>query len=352
MGHWDDTRTAAWLDALGRRGWIAAAWPREYGGADLSVLEQFVLTQEITSAGAPTSRRMLNLVGPTIMLHGTAEQRATYLPPMLRGETAWCQGFSEPGAGSDLASLRTSAVRQGDDYVVNGQKIWTSGAHESDWMFMLVRTDGNAPKHRGISYLLVDMKSPGISVRPLLSLDGGHWFNEVFFEDVRVPLANRVGAENGGWYVATATLDFERSNIALAMTAKRSLQRLAGYLTARGNSASKGHRFEVADRWVETSVSELLSLVVVAMQAAGDVPNMEASRCKMYGTELWQRLAQTRMRLSGMKGQLRTPDGLEREFGIHSAAEYMNTLTTTIAGGTSEIQRNIIATRGLGMPRG
>ncbi len=352
MGQWDEARAAGWLDALGKRGWIAAAWPKEYGGADLSMLEQFILTQEVTGAGAPTSRKMLNLVGPTIMLHGTAEQKSEYLPPMLRGETAWCQGFSEPGAGSDLASLRTAAVRDGDDYVVNGQKIWTSSAHHADWMFMLTRTDPAAPKHRGITYLLVNMRSPGISVRPLLSLDGQHWFNEVFFEDVRVPVANRVGEENAGWYVATSTLDFERSNIGLAITAKRSLERLARYFRERPGGVSREQRHEVADRAVEIAIAELLAFVVVEIQAKGGVPNMEASRCKMYGTELWQRLAHTRMRLSGMAGQLRVPGGFELEHGIFGAVEYMNTLTTTIAGGTSEVQRNIIATRGLGLPRG
>ncbi len=352
MGHFDTERVPAWLDALGQRGWIAPAWPKEYGGADLSMLEQFVLTQEVTAAGAPASRRMLNLVGPTIMLHGTPEQRADYLPPMLRGETAWCQGFSEPGAGSDLASLRTAAVRDGDDYVVNGQKIWTSGAHESDWMFMLTRTDPAAPKHRGITYLLVNMKSPGIEVRPLYSLDGGHWFNEVFFQDVRVPVANRIGEENAGWYVATSTLDFERSNIGLAMTANKSLERLCRYLGARQGRPTQVQRHEVASRAIEISIAELLSYVVVEIQAKGGVPNMEASRCKMYGTELWQRLASTRLRLAGMTGQLTTPVGLELDYGMHVAAEYMNTLTTTIAGGTSEVQRNIIATRGLGLPRG
>ena len=351
MGVFDESRTRPWLDALARRGWIAAAWPKEYGGADLSILKQFVLTQEITEAGAPTSRRMLNLVGPTIMLHGTAAQKSVHLPPMLRGETAWCQGFSEPGAGSDLASLRTAAVRDGDSYVVNGQKIWTSGAHIADWMFLLVRTDSSAPKHRGISYLLVDMHSPGITVRPLLSLDGAHGFNEVFFEDVRVPLENRVGEENAGWYVATSTLDFERSNIALAITARRGLKRLANYLAARPRRASAAQRSELANRAIEISVAELLSFVVVSIQAKGGVPNMEASCCKMFGTELWQRLAATKMALTGMQGQLSTPAGLEAKFGVHSSIEYLNTVATTIAGGTSEIQRDIIATRGLGLPK-
>lgn len=348
-------RVSRWLDKLAENGWLAPAWPKKYGGADMSVLEQFVLSQELHEAGAPTSRQMLNLVGPTIMLHGTEEQKAEHLPPMLRGEVAWCQGFSEPGSGSDLASLQTRAVRDGDDYVVNGQKIWTSGAHRADWMFVLTRTDPDAPKHRGISYLLLDMKSPGVQVRPLINMADGHVFNEVFFEDVRVPVRNRIGEENRGWYVGTTTLDFERSNIARAIAAHKSVDRLARYVQRRtkaGNPVSDSHRLEVAERAIETGVCELLSFTVVSVQARGGVPNMEASMNKMYGSELSQRLSWTEMHLTGMSGQLRRAEGIEAETGIRASMNYMSTVPATIAAGTSEIQRNIIATRGLGMPRG
>ncbi|WP_322795583.1 acyl-CoA dehydrogenase family protein [Tepidiforma sp.] len=351
----DEARVKAWLDRLAENGWIAPAWPKKYGGADMSVLEQFVLSQELHEAGAPTSRQMLNLVGPTIMLHGTEEQKAEHLPPMLRGEVAWCQGFSEPGSGSDLASLQARAVRDGDEYVVNGQKIWTSGAHRADWMFMLVRTDPDAPKHRGISYLLVDMKSPGITVRPLINMANGHVFNEVFFEDVRVPVRNRVGEENRGWYVGTTTLDFERSNIARAITARKNVERMARYVRGRaaaGRPVPPAYRLEVADRAIETAVCELLSFIVISIQARGGVPNMEASMCKMYGSELSQRVALTKMHLTGMTGQLRRFDGPEAVLGQSAAMEYMQVVPATIAAGTSEIQRNIIATRGLGLPRG
>jgi alkylation response protein AidB-like acyl-CoA dehydrogenase len=354
-GGGDEQKTSKWLDKLAENGWLAAAWPKKYGGADMSVLEQFVLNQELHEVGAPTSRQMLNLVGPTIMLHGTEEQKQEHLPPMLHGEVAWCQGFSEPGSGSDLASLQTRAVRDGDDYVVNGQKIWTSGAHRADWMFVLTRTDPDAPKHRGISYLLLDMKAPGVSVRPLINLAGGHVFNEVFFEDVRVPVRNRIGEENRGWYVGTTTLDFERSNIARAIVARKNVEKLRGYVKARakdGSPVSDAYRLEVADRAVETGICELLSFVVISIQARGGVPNMEASMCKMYGSELSQRIASTKMHLTGMKGQYRKPEGLEADFGMNSAMDYMSTVPATIAAGTSEIQRNIIATRGLGLPRG
>jgi len=354
-GPTDMRRTKVWLDKLAENGWIAAAWPKKYGGADMSVLEQFVLNQEFHEAGAPTSRQMLNLVGPTIMLHGTEEQKAEHLPPMLRGEVGWCQGFSEPGSGSDLASLQTRAVRDGDDYVVNGQKIWTSGAHRADWIFMMARTDGDAPKHRGISYLLVNMKTPGITVRPLINMANGHVFNEVFFEDVRVPMRNRIGEENRGWYVGTTTLDFERSNIARAITARKNVEKLARYSRERdaaGESIGRTYKLEIADRAVETAVCELLSFVVISIQARGGVPNMEASMCKMYGSELSQRIALTKMHLTGMKGQFRKFDGIETTLGNSAAMEYLQVVPATIAAGTSEIQRNIIATRGLGLPRG
>ena len=354
-GPGDEARTKKWLDRLGEFGWLAPAWPKKYGGADMTVLEQFVLSGELTEAGAPTSRQMLNLVGPTIMLHGTEEQKAEHLPPMLRGEVAWCQGFSEPGSGSDLASLQTRAVRDGDDYVLNGQKIWTSGAHRADWMFCLARTDPDAPKHRGISYLLFDMKSPGVSVRPLINLANGHIFNEVFFEDVRVPVRNRIGEENRGWYVGTTTLDFERSNISRVVNINKQLRRLGHYVQERaatGSPVRRAYRMEVVERAVETAVCELLSFQVVSIQAKGGVPNMEASMNKMYGSELQQRMAYTAMHVTGMQGQLRSPVGLEAAHRIHASMDYMTTVPSTIAAGTSEIQRNIIATRGLGLPRG
>jgi alkylation response protein AidB-like acyl-CoA dehydrogenase len=298
---------------------------------------------------------MLNLVGPTIMLHGTDDQKAEHLPPMLKGEVAWCQGFSEPGSGSDLASLQTRAIRDGDDYVVNGQKIWTSGAHRADWMFMMARTDPNAPKHRGISYLLLSMKSPGVTVRPLINMAGGHVFNEVFFEDVRVPARNRIGEENRGWYVGATTLDFERSNIARAINARKSVEKLARYKRDRdavGRPLTPAYRLEIADRAIETVICEMLSFVVVSIQARGGVPNMEASMCKMYGSELSQRIAYTQMHVTGMDGQRRQADPLAAKYNISAANNYMGTVPATIAAGSSEIQRNIIATRGLGLPRG
>ncbi len=349
-------RSQAWLDKLGENGWIAPAWPKEYGGADMSVLEQFVLSQELTEAGAPTSRQMLNLVGPTIMLHGTDEQKAEHLPPMLRGEVAWCQGFSEPGSGSDLASLQTRAVRDGDDYVVNGQKIWTSGAHRADWMFMLARTDPDAPKHRGISYLLIDMKDPGVTVRPAHQHARRPRLQRSL---LRRRARARAQPHRRGEPRLVRGHDDARLR-ALEHRPRRQHQEepqqdLRVHQSARrraGPGSRRPQRIELADRAVETGICELLSFQVVSIQASGGVPNMEASMNKMYGSELQQRLARTAMNITGMRGQFRQPIGLESEYGIQAAMNYMSTVPATIAAGTSEIQRNIIATRGLGLPRG
>ncbi len=217
-----------WREKVVAKGWIAPSWPKKYGGADMSVVDQFVMNEEFAESGVPGNLGGFGvmMIGPTLIEHGSEDQKALHLSRILKGEVIWCQGYSEPGAGSDLASLQTRAVRDGDDYVINGQKIWTTGAQFADWMYMLVRTDPDAPKHRGITYLLVDMKSPGVTVRPLTTLAGTQTFNEVFFEDVRVPVANRVGEENRGWYVGTTTLDFERSSIGSAIGVRKALESL------------------------------------------------------------------------------------------------------------------------------
>ena len=337
----------AWRDKLAQKGWIAPAWPKEYGGAGLSVVEQFIMNEEFAEAGLPANVGGfgVTMVGPTLIVHGTEEQKAEHLPRILKGEVIWCQGYSEPGAGSDLASLQTRAVRDGDEYVINGQKIWTTGAQFADWMYMLVRTDPDAPKHRGITYLLVDMKTPGITVRPLTTLAGTQTFNEVFFEDVRVPVKNRVGEENRGWYVGTTTLDFERSSIGSAIGIRKNLESLL-QRAKEGKDASFARspmlRYEFADRWIEAEVARMLSYRVVSLQARGLIPNYEASMCKLFTSELQQRIANLSMHLFGMHGNIRN----------RASMGYMMSVAATIAGGTSEIQRNIIATRGLSLPRG
>ena len=350
-----EVRKAAtdWHAALNERKWVAPHWPAEYGGGSLSPMEQFILNQEIARAGAPgVGGSGLAMLGPTLIVHGNDEQRKKYLPPILAGEATWAQGYSEPGSGSDLASLQTKAVRDGDDFVINGQKIWTSGAHTADAIFALVRTDPEAPKHRGISFILIDnIKQPGITVRPLVDMGGRHYFNEVFFEDVRVPARNIVGEVNRGWYVGMTLLDFERSNIGGAIAARRTLTRLMDLirsdpeLRARVNASPV--RNEIAQRFIETEVMYQFSMRVISIQNRGQVPNDEASTSKLFNSELSQRIAQTAMQALGMKGNL-WEDG-DAAFYAHY---YVGMVPATIRGGTSEVQRNVIATRGLGLPRG
>ena len=345
----------AWRAKVAARGWLAPAWPREYGGAGLGVKEQFILNEEFAEAGAPQVGGFgVMMFGPTLIVHGTEEQKQRFLPGILKGETNWCQGWSEPGAGSDVASLQTRAVRDGDDYVVNGQKIWTTGAQYADWMYMLVRTDPEAPKHRGISYLMVDMTSPGITVQPLTTMAGAQTFNQVFFEDVRVPVANRLGEENRGWYIGTTTLDFERSGIGSAVGIRKQLERFLSSVKTEPEKLTVGTRrslpLEFADRWIEAAVAKLLSYRVIHLQAGGQIPNYEASMTKLYTSELQQRIAALGMHMLGLRGLLagRSPHtGMGGRVGLG----YVNAVSATIAGGTSEIQRNIIATRGLGLPR-
>ena len=343
-----------WRGKLAARGWVAPAWPKEYGGAGLSVMEQFIMNEEFAEARAMNVGGMgTSMIGPTIIIHGNDDQKKEHLGAILRGEVQWCQGYSEPGSGSDLASLQTRAVRDGDDFVINGQKIWTSGAHNADWMFMLARTDPDAPKHRGITYFLMDMKSPGVTVRPLVNLANNHMFNEVFFEDVRVPARNVLGEINRGWYIGTTTLDFERSSIGNAVGQRQTLEYYMKFWKenqgkAVTGSASVKAKDEFTDRWIEASVAKMLSYVVITIQKNGRVPNHEASIAKLFNTELSQRIARTAMKMTGTNGLL-----LGREAPMRGRApqSYMQTVSSTIAGGTSEVQRNIVATRGLGLPR-
>ena len=349
-----------WADALSSKGWVAPHWPEEYGGGGLSTIEQFIFNQEMAAAQAPSVGGMgVSLIGPTLIVHGTEEQKAEHLSRILSGEVAWAQGYSEPGAGSDLASLQTRAVRDGDDYVINGQKIWTSGAHTADWLFALVRTDPDAPKHRGISFLVMDRTTPGITVRPLINMGWQHGFNETFFEDVRVPAANLLGEENRGWYVGMTLLDFERSGIGDAVGYRRTIEKLTAYIetdegTARSRLAeSDTLRHELADRYVESEVLFNFAFRIVSMQNAGLLPNYEASMNKLFGSELHQRLARTGTKVFGLYSNIWAD--AEAEFAPMRGSftrDYVGSVPHTIFSGSSEIQRNVIATRGLGLPRG
>ncbi|MEX2237826.1 MAG: acyl-CoA dehydrogenase family protein [Dehalococcoidia bacterium] len=349
-----------WWKKLSSRGWIAPAWPKEYGGAGMSTMEQFIFNMEMAKHRAPRPMHMiigLGMAGPTIITLGTEDQKKRYLSGMLSGDDIWCQGYSEPQAGSDLASLQTRAVKDGDDWVINGQKIWTSIAHMAKYMIMLARTDPDAPKHKGITYFIMDMKAPGVEVRPLINMTGGHEFNEIFFDNVRVPSSDIIGEVNRGWYGAVTTLDFERSSIGSAVGIQQTVEDLINF--ARGKDQftqlrnSKQLRYELADRAIEGEVAILMSYRIASMQNRGLIPNYEASMCKLYSTELNQRVARTQMKVTGLYGQLDgsgNPDRLTPGKGRYKY-NYLRTVAATIEGGTSEVQRNIIATRGLGLPR-
>jgi alkylation response protein AidB-like acyl-CoA dehydrogenase len=351
---WDDPDVRVWRRKLVERGWIAPSWPAEYGGASLSLMQQFIMQEEFAEARAPNvGGAGISMVGPTLIVHGTEEQKRQHLSPILSGETFFCQGFSEPEAGSDLAALRTRAVRDGDDYVINGQKIWTSSAHHANWMFLLARTDPNVPKHKGISYFLLEMNTPGIDVRTLPDITGEVIFDEVFFDNLRVPARNLVGEENRGWYIAATTLDFERASaIGWIVQLRRSVEQLLRLAKEGGGksalSANSALRLELADHWIAVEVTRQMSYHIVSMLGRGLIPNYQASMLKAFASELAQRIANTAVKLLGLYGGLYGSDAPQR--GYLSRA-YLGTLGLTIAAGTSEIQRNIIATRGLGLPR-
>ena len=342
-----------WLGKLNTRGWTVPAWPTEYGGAGMSVMEQFIFSEEMAMARAPRGLGGIGAgwVGPTIILYGSEEQKKQHLPKIASGEAVWCQGFSEPQAGSDLAGIQTRAVRDGDDYVLNGQKIWTSLAHIAGWCIVIARTDPDAPKHKGISYFLLDMKSPGVEVKPLINMAGSHDFNEVFFDNVRVPRESLLGEENRGWYISTATLDFERSSIATNVSHIIAVDELTGYAAAHnGNGFQRKLRYELADRKIEAEVGRLMSYQVISMQSKGLVPNKEASIAKLYSSELDVRIWGTALKMLGLRGQL-LKGSKHAEFDGSIPRSHMYATTSPVGGGTSEIQRNIIAMRGLGMPR-
>lgn len=348
---WDFARN--FNQKLAERGWIAPAWPREYGGLGAGHVEQMIFAEELGYFRAPPGQRVfgVGMIGPTLIVHGTEEQRREHLPGITSGRVAWCQGYSEPGAGSDLASLRTRAVRDGDDYVINGQKIWTTGAHHSDWIFLLARTDPELPKHKGISFFLVEMKSPGVSVRPIVNLQDRHEFNEVYFEDVRVPKRNMVGPENGGWYVAMTLLDFERSSIASVASARRTIEELAACARRHGFAAAAGAvRVGLAEHAIENEVARMMSYRIGSMQAAGIVPNYESSMLKVFATEMRQRLYDFGTKMLGLFGQLR-PASRWAPLAGSIELGYLENVAPTIYSGSNEIQRTIIATRGLGLPR-
>jgi len=347
-----------WTKSLAEKGWIAPGWAKEYGGAGLSPMEQFILNHELAKYDAPmVGGQEISQIGPAIIVHGSDELKEEHLTRILTGKTNWAQGFSEPGAGSDLASLQTRAVRDGDEYIINGQKIWSSNAHNAEYMALLVRTDPDAPKHRGISFLLVDLRAPGVTIRPLINMADEHHFNETFFEDVHVSVKNRVGEENRGWYVAVTLMDFERSRIRQAVAFRREFNEINEYIHSEEGQQKAvkkdmtAVRLDMAERYIETEIAFNMAFRVVSLQARGVVPNYEASMLQMSLYEAVQRTARTEVRLYGLYSNIWDDSTWAARSG-KATREYVTTIPRTIAGGTSEIQRNVIATRGLGLPRG
>jgi alkylation response protein AidB-like acyl-CoA dehydrogenase len=340
--------------ALAERGWIAPAWPRQYGGLDASIYEQMVFNEEFGYYGAPDTGTRgfgVGMIGPTLIVHGSEEQKREHLPRITSGEAIWCQGYSEPGSGSDLASLQTRAVLDGDDYVINGQKIWTSGGHRANWMFLLARTDPEAPKHRGISFFLLDIKNtPGVDVQPLINMANHHHFNQVFFDNVRVPRRNLVGEENRGWYVGMTLLDFERSRVSTTAAQRRTLERLADWLRGQSQSKREQLRAGLANLVIENNVGKYLGYRIGDMQTKGLHPNYEASAVKVFQSELSQRIYRFGLNAIGLAGQL-LPEQPGAPLSGETPEGYMLSVPMTIYSGSNEIQRNIIATRGLGLPR-
>ncbi|MPZ52086.1 MAG: hypothetical protein GEU79_05015 [Acidimicrobiia bacterium] len=345
-----------WAEALAQKRWVAPHWPSEYGGAGLGPIEELILQEEMMRAGVPTVNGIgVNLFGPTLLQYGTEEQKEEHLPPTARGERTWAQCFSEPGAGSDLASLSTRAVRDGDEYVVNGQKVWTSLAQYADWLFVLARSDPDAHRHRGLTLLMVDSASPGVTIRPITDIRGAAPFAEIFFEEVRVPATNRIGEEHRGWYAAMATLTFERAGIGATIKYEKALSRLIDSLDDEDESRfvradwNDSLRHEIARRHTEISVLANIARFTVSKQAAGEVPEYEASVNQLFSAELHQRMARTGAKMFGESSGLWQREGAP--IGAEFAHMRLDAVAATLLAGTAEIQRNVIATRGLGLPR-
>lgn len=343
-----------WQRKLYEGGWAGISWPKEYGGRGVTLMEQAIFQEELARANAPQliGTIGLSLVGPTIIAMGTEAQKSRYLAPILSGEDIWCQGFSEPNAGSDLASLGTKAICDGDDFIVNGQKIWTSFAQLADLCLLLVRTDSQAPKHKGITCLLADMHSEGVSVHPLRQMSGDSGFNEVFFSNVRVPVTQVLGEINQGWTTAMAALMNERANLGtgIQVVFKRNLAALIArsrIVERNGRPASEDPivRQKLAQAYLELEILRLNTNRALTSLSKTGVPGSEGSIQKLYWSEWNQRTQQTAQEILGPYGQLSDFDNGMWQYG------YLRTRGNTIEAGTSEIQRNIIAERVLGLPK-
>jgi alkylation response protein AidB-like acyl-CoA dehydrogenase len=350
-------RAKLWQRKLYDAGFVAMGWPKAFGGQGADLIAQTIVNEELVRANAPSLIGMMGIqmVGPTLISHGSEEQKQAHLPKILTGDDIWCQGYSEPGSGSDLASLKTRADIDGDFFVVNGQKIWTSGAQYADWMFCLVRTDPSAPKHRGISYVLIDMKTPGITIRPLVQMTGDAGFNEIFFDNVRVPRRNLVGQLNDGWTVANSTLVHERNMLASTTRTQQSFQQLvqlAKRSKRQGQPALKDPlvRQRLADLAIRVETMKLEAHRQLTDRIKQRPPGIAASVNKLVTCELNHQIARAATEVMGDYGWLHRKDKQVRDKGAWPL-DYMFSLGLIIGGGTAQIQKNIISERGLGMPR-
>ena len=339
---------AAWHRILHRQGWAGYSWPKQFGGTGWSPIEQHIFIDECADAGAPGLLPFgVNMVGPVIMAFGNAAQQQRFLPRILSFEDWWCQGYSEPGSGSDLASLKTRAERKGEKYIVNGQKTWTTLAQHADWIFCLVRTATEGRPQEGISFLLIDMKSPGVSVRPIRMLDGEPEINEVWLENVEVPAENRIGEENKGWSYAKFLLSHERTGIAEVGRSKRELKRLKAIASRRGMLRQPRFRDRIAAVEIDLMALEITCLRVLSAGAHEKQPRPESSLLKIRGSEIRQDISELTMLAAGEEA-LAMP-GAGHDEAAQLAARYLNDRKTTIYGGSNEIQKNIIAQMILGL---
>jgi len=362
--HYDREDHMAWQRALGARGWFAYTWPKKHGGPGWDVTQRFLFENVLAEEGAPRILPFgVKMVGPVIYTFGTDAQKDQFLGPIRDSSVAWCQGYSEPGAGSDLANLRTKAVRDGDHYVVSGQKTWTSFAHWADWMFCLARTDPDAKAQQGISFLLIDMKSPGVTVRPIIMTDGAHHVNDVFLDNVRVPVANRIGEEGAGWTCAKFLLANERLGIAEVAASKRGVRALREIARAEPNAGrtmadDPGFAAGLADLDLQLQALEMSELRALSAMAQGGAPGPEVSTLKIRGSEIQQRIAELAMEAVGEYAQPFQPGLLfhesndtpvGRDHAPPAAPRYFNMRKTSIYGGTNEIQKNIVSKMVLGL---
>ncbi len=340
---------------LAKKGWLTMAWPKEYGGQGASYMKQVIFNEEMSYHRMPGRDGFgAKMLGPTLMVHGTEEQKKRFLPPIANGEVQWCQGYSEPDSGSDLASLKLKVEDKKDHWLVNGTKVWTSMAHKATWIFFLGRTDPDAPKHKGISFFVANIEDSGIEVQPIINMGNEHYFNQVIFNNVKIPKDSLIGELNRGWYIAATLLDFERSGVEYPSSAKRNFEEIIQFVKKNKNSSGEPLIQDpyinktLVDLDLDIEAARLMAYEVAYLQSQGEVPSIEGSVAKILGTTLTQKIAKIGTDFSGLYGQLTDSSA---PFDGKYLKQQLHVTAFTIFAGTTEIQKNINATRGLGLPR-